>query len=72
VKTGVSGPDVVRLVQCATVLTKHGNSWIFQRRLSKALDLHFRFATIRIRLGEVSLKEARRFLALRLGAGEYR
>jgi len=48
-------------------LTKHGNPWVFQRRLPKALDPRFRFAAIRIRLGEVPLKEARR-LAVLLGA----
>jgi len=48
-------------------LTKHGQSWVFQRRLPKALDPNFRLAAIRIRLGEVPLKEARR-LAVLLGA----
>lgn len=48
-------------------LTKHGQSWVFQRRVPKALDPDFRIAAIRIRLGEVPLKVARR-AALLLGA----
>ena len=48
-------------------LTKHGQSWVFQRRLPKALDPDSSLAAIRVRLGEVPLREARR-LALLLAA----
>ena len=48
-------------------LTQHGQSWVFQRRLPKALDPDFSLAAIRIRLGPLPLKQARRLAAL-LGA----
>lgn len=51
-------------------LTKHGQSWVFQRRVPKSLDPDFRFAAIRIRLGEVSLREARRTALLLAAASQ--
>jgi hypothetical protein len=68
VKTGVSPPDVGGHVHVRNLyLTKHGQSWVFQRRLPKALASDSSLAAIRVRLGEVPLREARR-LALLLAA----
>jgi integrase len=64
----VSAPNVVGEVHVRNLyLTKHGQSWVFQRRLPKALDPDSSLAAIRIRLGALPLKQARRLAAL-LGA----
>lgn len=67
-KTGVSPPNVSGHVHVRNLyLTKHGQSWVFQRRLPKTLASDSSLAAIRVRLGEVPLREARR-LALLLAA----